>query len=155
MSSLHIVLFQPEIPENTGAIGRTCVAADAKLHLVRPLGFQLDQRRLQRAGMDYWAFLDYQIHNDWNNLNSNLPGRRWYFSRKAVKCYSDVDFAVGDVLVFGSESRGLPDHILDSAPEQCVAIPMQPIARSLNLSVSVGIAVYEAKRQIGFFSKKV
>lgn len=152
---LHIVLYQPEIPENTGSIGRTCVAAGARLHLVRPLGFQLDQRRLQRAGMDYWPQLDYRVHDDWADLDANLPGRRWYFSRKAVKCYTRAEYRDGDILVFGSESHGLPDFLLDSAPARCVSIPMQSVARSLNLSVSVGIALYEAERQLDFFEKKV
>jgi len=144
----HVVLYQPEIPENTGAIGRTCVALGAKLHLVKPLGFQLDHRRIARAGMDYWEHLDYQTANDWTDLTRQLPGRRWYFTKKAVKFYTEVEYADEDVFVFGSESLGLPSFILDAAPEQCVSIPMQPAARSLNLSVSVGIALYEARRQL-------
>ncbi|MDR1963473.1 MAG: tRNA (cytidine(34)-2'-O)-methyltransferase [Planctomycetaceae bacterium] len=143
----HVVLYQPEIPDNTGAIGRTCVAAGARLHLVKPLGFQLEHRRLARAGMDYWNHLDYQLANDWNELRSKLSGNFWYFTKKAVKCYTDVDYSFGDVLVFGSESQGLPAFLLDSG--DCVRIPMKPEARSLNLSVSVGIAVYEAQRQLG------
>jgi tRNA (cytidine/uridine-2'-O-)-methyltransferase len=150
----HIVLYQPEIPENTGAIGRTCVAVGAELHLVKPLGFQLEHRRLARAGMDYWQYLDYQTADDWNNLIRTLPGNRWYFTKKAVKYYMEVCYASGDALVFGSESQGLPDFILNSDPEHCVRIPMQPEARSLNLSVSVGIALYEAQRQLGFLAKK-
>ncbi len=156
---MHVVLYQPEIPENTGSIGRTCVAAGAKLHLVKPLGFQLDERRIARSGMDYWNCLDYQVHNDWTDLLSQLrqlkpPCRRWYFTKKAVKFYTEAQYRPGDVLVFGPESSGLPRSILDAEPENCLKIPMAEEARSLNLAVSVGIVLYEAKRQIGFYPQK-
>lgn len=154
MTLLHVVLYQPEIPDNTGAVGRTCVATGAKLTLVKPLGFQIDHRRLARAGMDYWNHLDYYVADDWAELTERVAGRRWYFTKKAVKCYTEVRYSPGDLLVFGNESSGLPDRILDADPEHCVRIPMMPEARSLNLSVSVGIAVYEAKRQIEILSKK-
>ncbi len=146
-SMFHIVLFQPEIPENTGAVGRTCVAAGADLFLVKPLGFQLDHRRIARSGMDYWQFLNVQTADDWSDLRLKLPGRCWFFTKKAVKSYVDVQYRPEDVLVFGCESRGLPDFILDAAPEQCLKIPIAEESRSLNLSVSVGIALYEAQRQ--------
>ncbi len=142
-----IILFQPEIPENTGAIGRTCVAAGAPLYLVKPLGFQLDQKKLRRAGMDYWDALQCETVADWNALTLQLPGRRWYLTKKATKSYLDADFRPGDALVFGNESGGLPHWITDAEPEQCLRIPMNPAARSLNLSVSVGIVLYEALRQ--------
>ncbi|MDR0703457.1 MAG: tRNA (cytidine(34)-2'-O)-methyltransferase [Planctomycetaceae bacterium] len=152
----HVVLYQPEIPENTGAIGRTCVAVGARLHLVKPFGFQLEHRRLARAGMDYWNHLDYQIADDWNHLVTGLSGNYWYFTKKAVQSYANVRYSADDILVFGSESRGLPAFILDSDPEHkhCVRIPMLPEARSLNLSVSVGVALYEAQRQLDFEAKK-
>ena len=154
MQPLSVVLYQPEIPDNTGAVGRTCVAAGVKLFLVKPLGFQLDHRRIARAGMDYWKHLDYRIADDWEDLTSQLPGRRWYFTKKGLKCYSEVGYTPGDILVFGSESQGLPDFILDSDPEHSVHIPIQPGVRSLNLSVSVGIAVFEAQRQLKILAKK-
>ncbi len=154
MSFFHVVLYQPEIPDNTGAIGRTCVAAGADLFLVKPLGFQLDHRRIARSGMDYWQYLDCRTADDWDDLRRMLPGRRWYFSKKAVKSYAEVQYRPGDALVFGRESTGLPDFVLDSAPEHCLKIPMASEARSLNLSVSVGIVLYEAKRQMEFCPKK-
>lgn len=154
VSDLQVVLYQPEIPDNTGAVGRTCVAAGVRLFLVKPLGFRLDHRRIARAGMDYWKYLDYQTANDWQDLCSKLPGRRWYFSKKGVKCFTEARFLPGDSLVFGSESSGLPQSILDEDAEHCISIPMRSVARSLNLSVSVGIAVYEAKRQLELLSKK-
>ncbi|MDR2115954.1 MAG: tRNA (cytidine(34)-2'-O)-methyltransferase [Planctomycetaceae bacterium] len=143
----HVVLYQPEIPENTGAIGRTCVAVGAKLYLVKPFAFQLEHRRLVRAGMDYWNHLNYQIADDWNHLITGLSGNYWYFTKKAMKSFTDIRYTNNDVFVFGNESRGLPAFILDSEPEHCVRIPMLPEARSLNLSVCVGIALYEAQRQ--------
>lgn len=151
MSLFHVVLYQPEIPDNTGAIGRTCVAVGADLFLVKPLGFQLDHRRLVRAGMDYWQHLDCHTAADWNDLTLQLPGHRWYFTKKAVKSYTDVQYQIGDVLVFGNESKGLPEFILDAEPERCLRIPIAPEARSLNLSVSVGIVLFEAKRQLDIF----
>ncbi len=106
---LHIVLFEPEIPHNTGNIARTCVAVGAKLWLVRPLGFQLDDKAVRRAGLDYWCHLDYEIVANWEELTERLAGHRmWFFSKKAKRVYSDVTFAQGDALVFGSDTRGLP-----------------------------------------------
>lgn len=150
---LNVVLYQPEIPDNTGAVGRSCVAVGAKLFLVKPLGFQLDHRRIARAGMDYWNYLDYQTVDHWDQLQSKLNGDGWYFTKKAVKCYTDVSYKSGDFLVFGSESTGLPDKILQAVPERCVRIPIQPEARSLNLSVSVAVALFEAKRQIDLLNQ--
>lgn len=145
---LHIVLREPEIPHNTGSVGRTCVAVGAKLWLVRPLGFQLDDRHLRRAGMDYWQHLDYEVVDDWAALCRRLPAERfWYCTKHASRCYSDVRFASGDVLVFGSESQGLPAAVLQSQPERCLRIAMQPAARSLNLSVAVAVVAFEVRRQ--------
>ncbi len=147
-SPLHVVLFEPEIPYNTGSVGRTCVAVGAKLWLVRPLGFQIEDRRLRRAGLDYWQHLDWEAVDDWAALVSRLPDRRfWFFSKKVDQIYTDVEFAAGDVLVFGSESKGLPQSLLDAHADHCLRIPIRPQARSLNLSVSVALAVFEARRQ--------
>ncbi|MBN1587923.1 MAG: tRNA (cytidine(34)-2'-O)-methyltransferase [Pirellulales bacterium] len=147
---LHIVLHQPEIAYNTGSVGRTCVGLGAKLWLVRPLGFQIDDRRLRRAGLDYWPSLDWEIVDDWNSLVRQLDGRRfWFFTKTAKRTYTDASFAPGDVFVFGSESRGLPRALLAGCGEQCLRIPIRPEARSLNLSVSVAVAAFEAQRQIG------
>lgn len=150
-AQFHVVLFEPEIPDNTGAVGRTCVAAGAALHLVKPLGFRLDHRRIARAGLDYWEHLDVRTYDHWQDLDHNLPGHRWYFTKKAVKSYCQVRYTPGDILVFGCESRGLPDSLLDADADRCLKIPIAPEARSLNLSVSVGIALFEAQRQIGIF----
>lgn len=147
-SILHIVLYQPEIPYNAGSVGRTCVAVGAKLWLVRPLGFQLDDRRLRRAGLDYWRHLSWEAVDDWEALLARLPDRRpWFFSKTAGTCYADVSFEPGDVLVFGSESQGLPGSMLKSNPDRCLRIPIRPDARSLNLSVAVAVIAFEAKRQ--------
>ena len=147
---LHIVLREPEITHNTGSVGRTCVAVGAKLWLVRPLGFQIDHRHLRRAGMDYWQHLDYEVVDDWEALCRHLPEERfWFFTKTAAACYNDVRFAPDDVLVFGSESHGLPAAVLESHPERCLRIPMQPKARSLNLSVAVAVAAFEVRRQFG------
>jgi tRNA (cytidine/uridine-2'-O-)-methyltransferase len=147
---LDIVLYQPEIAHNTGSVGRTCVGLGAKLWLVRPLGFQLDDRRLRRAGLDYWPSLDCEIVDDWDSLARRLDGRRfWFLTKTAERAYTEARFAPGDVLVFGSESRGLPRSLLAGRAEQCLRIPIRPAARSLNLSISVAVAAFEARRQIG------
>ena len=149
---VHVVLHQPEIPANTGAVGRTCVAAGAKLWLVRPLGFQVTDRQLRRAGLDYWPHLEWEIVDDWRQLLDRLPAaadRSWFFSKTAERAYTDAPFREGDVLVYGSETQGLPRSLLEADPARSLRIPIRPEARSLNLSVSVGITVYEALRQIG------
>jgi tRNA (cytidine/uridine-2'-O-)-methyltransferase len=198
---LHIVLHQPEIPDNAGNVGRSCVALGAKLWLVRPLGFRLDDRHLRRAGLDYWQHLDWEAVDDWAALLSRLPGdcpnfhgghgagvigengtvplavagtvpifvptkmglsplpsvgengtvplsAYWFFTKHATKPYTQADFSPGDVLVFGSESQGLPHSLLDGCPDRCLRIPMNTEARSLNLAVSVAVAAYEARRQL-------
>lgn len=147
-ADLNIVLFEPEIPYNTGSVGRTCVAVGAKLWLVRPLGFQIEDRRLRRAGLDYWRHLEWEAVDDWAALTERLvPRRFWFFSKKVEKIHTDAKFAAGDALVFGSESKGLPRSLLDANPDHCLRIPIRPQARSLNLSVSVALAAFEARRQ--------
>jgi tRNA (cytidine/uridine-2'-O-)-methyltransferase len=147
---LHVVLHQPEIPYNTGGVGRTCVAVGAKLWLVRPLGFRMDDYHLRRAGLDYWEQLEWQIVGSWAELQAALPGRRcWLFTKKAQRSYVDVAYQRGDVLVFGSESAGLPDALLADHADSQLRIPTRPEVRSLNLSNAVAVASYEALRQLG------
>ncbi len=148
---MHIVLYQPEIPDNAGNIGRTCVAVGAKLWLVRPLGFRLDDHHLRRAGLDYWQHLQWEAVEDWPALCHKLPGQPfWFFSKTATVCYTEARFGAGDALVFGSESQGLPPSLLAANPDRCLRIPMRSDARSLNLAVSVAVAAYEARRQCGW-----
>jgi tRNA (cytidine/uridine-2'-O-)-methyltransferase len=145
---LHIVLYQPEIPYNTGSVGRTCVAVEAKLWLVRPLGFRIDAYNLRRAGLDYWEKLVWQVVDDWEVLDAELAGgRRWYFTKKAERSFWEPAFEPGDSLVFGSESSGLPDRLLAVDPQANLRIPTSGGVRSLNLSNSVAVAAYEAQRQ--------
>ena len=150
--SLHVVLYQPEIPANAGAIGRTCVALGAKLWMVRPLGFRTSDRHLRRAGLDYWQHLAWEVADDWDDLLRRLadPKRKpWLLSKSARRPYTEARFREGDVLVFGSETQGLPPWLLEAYPSRCLTVPMRPQARSLNLSVCVGIVAYEARRQCG------
>lgn len=145
---LHVVLYQPEIPYNTGSVGRTCVAVGAKLWLVRPLGFRVDDYYLRRAGLDYWEHLAWEVIDNWEALTAALPAaRRWLFTKKAQRSYLDAVFQPGDVLVFGSESAGLPDSLLAAHSENQLRIATRPEVRSLNLSNSVAVAAYEALRQ--------
>ncbi len=145
---LHIVLYQPEIPYNTGSVGRTCVAVGAKLWLVRPLGFRVDDYHLRRAGMDYWQHLEWQAVDDWAALCKELPPEQhWYFSKKATESYTNIKFTEGGVLVFGRESLGLPEELLTEHPDRCLRIPTRSDVRSLNLSNTVAVASYEALRQ--------
>ena len=146
---LHIVLHQPEIPQNAGNIGRTCVALGAKLWLIGPLGFRMDQRHLRRAGLDYWQHLDWELVNDWAALRWRLPEPEpWLFTKTAARLYTTAEFRAGNVLVFGSETQGLPPSLLQTAADRCLRIPMREQARSLNLAWAVAIAAYEAVRQI-------
>ena len=145
---LHVVLYQPEIPYNTGSIGRTCVAVGAKLWLVRPLGFRVDDYYLRRAGLDYWQHLEWEVAPDWPSLCEQLPEtRHWYFSKKAHSAYTSASFAEGDALVFGPESQGLPDELLERQRQRCLRIPTRRAVRSLNLSNATAVAAYEALRQ--------
>lgn len=152
---MHIVLHQPEIPANTGNIGRTCVATGTKLHLIEPLGFLLDEKRIKRAGMDYWDILDYQRYVNYQDFLEKNPGAKIYMATtKAKKKYTDVQFGPDDYIMFGKESAGIPEEILVENEENCIRIPMLPDIRSLNLSNSVAIVLYEALRQNGFTAMK-
>jgi tRNA (cytidine/uridine-2'-O-)-methyltransferase len=150
--NFNIVLFQPEIPQNTGNIGRTCVLTDCKLHLIKPLGFSLDEKQVKRAGLDYWPDLDLEIHESYEALREKYNESTFYYSTtKASKFHSDVEFKSGDFIIFGRESSGLPDSVRNSDPEKCIRVPMiNSTTRSLNLSNTVAIMTYEALRQIGF-----
>jgi tRNA (cytidine/uridine-2'-O-)-methyltransferase len=146
---LHVVLHEPAIPPNTGNIGRTCVAVGAKLWLVRPLGFELSERQLRRAGLDYWPHLNWQVVDDWEELLAHLgTHRRWLFTKHATRSYVQPRYSPGDVLVFGSETNGLPPALLRADPQQTLRIPMRSQVRSLNLAASAAVALYEAMRQI-------
>ncbi len=148
---MHIVLVEPEIPGNTGNISRLCAAEHLTLHLVKPLGFSLDDRHLKRAGLDYWDLLDVHVHENFEEVQRMLAGHHFYYNTtKAVRAYSDVSFTPGDVLVFGKETKGLPEELLLAHEEDCIRIPMIEEARSLNLSNAVAIVAMEALRQQGF-----
>lgn len=147
---LHVVLIEPEIPQNTGNIARTCLAAGARLHLVEPLGFEIDGAALRRAGMDYWEKCDVCRWISFESLRAASGNARFFFlTTKAQRPYWGVTFADGDHLVFGRETRGLPESLLAAEQANLLNIPMTPDARSLNLATSVGIVLYEACRQIG------
>ena len=144
---MDVVLFQPEIPQNTGNIARTCVATDSKLWLVRPLGFQLDEKRLRRAGLDYWQHLEVEVVDSWEHFLEQTPSERvWFFSRFATNSFSEVTYQKGDCLVFGSESNGLPASVMQNEKERLLRIPTHENVRSLNLSCAVAVAGYEAVR---------
>ena len=148
---MHIILHQPEIPANTGNIGRTCVATDTKLHLIEPLGFRLNEKEIKRAGMDYWEHLDVTRYVNFEEfLEKNPNAKIWMASTKAKHVYSDVTFGPDDFIMFGKESAGIPEEILVENEETCIRIPMLDKIRSLNLSNSVAIVLYEALRQTGF-----
>jgi len=151
---IHIVLYQPEIPQNTGNIGRMCALTRSRLHLIRPLGFKITDRNLRRAGMDYWRSLDVREHADWGAFRSSegAPSRLWLFTTKAARSFWQARFEDGDGLVFGNEGGGAPDWLHDELADRRLAIPHANAAlRSLNLSTAAGIAAYEALRQIGGF----
>lgn len=146
---LHIVLHNPEIPPNTGNIGRTCVAIGAKLWLVKPLGFRVDDRELKRAGMDYWQHLEWEVVEDWDHLLQRLAGKRlFYLTKKAKRSYTTVDFQLEDAIVLGAESKGLPPELLDATPDNNISVPMRTEVRSLNLSATAATVAYEAVRQL-------
>ena len=151
MEPLNIVLLEPEIPANTGNIGRSCVATGSRLHLIKPLGFSLEEKHLRRAGLDYWPRLDVSVYEDFVDFLSKNPGARLFFlTTKARRTYAEAAFSPGDFLIFGRESAGIPEEILLEHEENCLRIPMVPDNRSLNLSNSVAIVLYEALRQLGF-----
>lgn len=147
---LRVVLVEPEIPPNTGNIARLCLGAGASLDLIEPLGFSLDDKFLRRAGMDYWFQCDVRTWPSWESWRVAHPGTRcWFFTTKAPRHHWNADFRSGDALVFGRETRGLPESLLAEHPGQLLRIPMLPAARSLNLATSAGIALYEAWRVAG------
>lgn len=148
---LNIVLHEPEIPANTGNIGRTCVATNTRLHLIEPLGFRLNEKNLKRAGMDYWEHLDVRTYIDYNDFLEKNPGAKIYMATtKAPKVYTEVNYEPDGYIMFGKESAGIPEEILLEHKETAVRIPMLDHIRSLNLGNSVAIVLYEALRQQGF-----
>lgn len=148
---LNIVLFEPEIPQNTGNIGRTCVATNTRLHLIEPLGFRLNDKTLKRAGMDYWADLDVTRYDDFDDFMERNPGAKIYMATtKAPNVYTEVNYEPDCYIMFGKESAGIPEEILVHHKEDSIRIPMVGEIRSLNLSNSVAIVLYEALRQNGF-----
>ena len=151
MSHINIVLCEPEIPQNTGNIARTCAATGASLHLIRPLGFEIDNAKLKRAGLDYWDKLDITYYDGLDDFFAKHPDAKvYFFTTKARHRYSDVTYPDDAWIMFGKETRGLPEELLFANPETCVRIPMRDRLRSLNLSNSVAIAVYEILRQRDF-----
>lgn len=148
---MNIVLFEPEMPMNTGNIGRTCVATNTRLHLIEPLGFKLNEKAVKRAGLDYWDKLDVTVYSDFQDFLDKNPGARIYMATtKAPKTYTDVTYEPDCYIMFGKESAGITEEILVEHQENCVRIPMWGDIRSLNLSNSVAIVLYEALRQNGF-----
>lgn len=147
----NIVLVEPEIPQNTGNIARTCAATGSKLHIVKPMGFTVDDKKLKRAGLDYWHLLGVQYYENLNDFfDKNKNARFFYATTKGLNKYSDVAYQDGDFILFGKETKGLPEALLKENKEFCIRIPMIDEARSLNLSNSAAIVVYEALRQTGF-----
>lgn len=153
MYKINIVLHEPEIPQNTGNIARTCAATGASLHIIRPMGFTIDDKKLKRAGLDYWDKLDityYENYADFLKRNPKAEKNTYYFSTKAPKAYTEVEYSDDVYIMFGKETKGIPEDILYENKDFCVRIPMRDTIRSLNLSNSVAIAVYEIIRQKGF-----
>ncbi len=147
---LNIVLYQPEIPQNTGNIGRTCVAIGARLWLIRPIGFRVDDKSLRRAGMDYWQHLDWELVDSLQDVTKRQPNSQvWCLTKTATRLVWDAAFQRGDILLFGSESRGLPASILQELPSRNIKLPMHDLVRSLNLASTVNTVAYEAVRQFG------
>ena len=156
MAKLNIVLYEPEFPANTGNIGRTCVATGTKLHLIEPLGFSLSEKALKRAGMDYWSQLEVERYVNYEDFLQRNPGAKIYMATtKAKKIYSEASYEPDCYIMFGKESAGIPEEILVEHPEECVRIPMIGETRSLNLSNSVAIVLYEALRQNQFDHMKL
>jgi tRNA (cytidine/uridine-2'-O-)-methyltransferase len=148
---LNVVLVEPEIPQNTGNIARTCAAVGANLHLIKPLGFSVEDRYLKRAGLDYWDYVNVQYYDSFNELREKYTDAVFYYaSTKSAKKYTDIEYPENCFLVFGKETAGLPEELLRENIKWCIRIPMRPTLRSLNLSNSVAIIVFEALRQHGF-----
>lgn len=151
----NIVLVEPEIPQNTGNISRTCACTGSVLHIVKPIAFSIDEKHVRRAGLDYWDKLDLHIHESLDDFLKYAEGKPMFFaSTKSAKCYSDVEFPDGAFILFGKETKGLPEWLLRDNYDRCVRIPMTSVCRSLNLSNSVAIVLYEALRQHDFFDLK-
>ena len=149
--TMNIVLLNPEIPQNTGNIARTCAATGSVLHLIEPLGFSLEDRYLKRAGLDYWKLMEYHVYSSLEDFLQQHPGiRAHYATTKAPRAYHEAEYRDGDYLFFGCETRGLPENLLQKVYDQCIRIPMRGEARSLNLANSAAIVLYEALRQNGF-----
>ena len=151
MSEINIVLVEPEIPQNTGNIARTCAATGARLHIVKPLGFEITDKKLKRAGLDYWHLLDLTYYENIEDFfQKNSDGDYFFFTTKAQKTHSDAQYTDKSYLIFGKETKGLPEELLLQHPDECVRIPMLDEARSLNLSNAVAIGVFEALRQLDY-----
>lgn len=150
--ALNIVLVEPEIPQNAGNIARTCAVTGSKLHLVRPLGFEVTDKHLKRAGLDYWHFVDISYYDSIEEVMDKFYNGKnfWFFSTKAKKIHSEIQIRDGDFLVFGKETKGLPESLLEKHYDECTRIPMMNDTRSLNLSNSVCVGVYEGLRQLGY-----
>jgi tRNA (cytidine/uridine-2'-O-)-methyltransferase len=148
---MQVVLFEPEIPPNTGSVARLCAATLTPLHLIEPLGFKIDDKHLKRAGLDYWEYVDLHVHQSWNDfVAAAAPRELWFFSKRALRSYTAARFQQDDFLIFGPETRGLPQAMLDAHAGRALRIPMMGMGvRSLNLSNAVSIALYEALRQLG------
>ncbi len=147
MAKINIVMVEPEIPQNTGNVARTCAATGARLHLVGPMGFKIDDKKLKRAGLDYWQYLDITYYNDIDEFFKKNEGEFFFFTTKALHKHTDIEYPDNCYLLFGKETKGLPEELLLKNREKCVRIPMINDARSLNLSNSVAIGVYEVLRQ--------
>jgi len=147
---LNLVLVEPEIPQNTGNVARTCAATGARLHLVEPMGFRVDNAKLKRAGLDYWHMLDITYHSSLDAFFANTPGPYYYFSSRAAKNYAEMEFPAQVYLLFGKETLGLPDELVQANLDSALRLPMKSDARCLNLSNSVAVAAYEVLRQWDF-----
>ena len=148
---LNVVLHEPEIPQNCGNIARTCAATGARLHLIRPLGFDISEKAVRRAGLDYWQLVDVRVYDNLEDFfQKNQVRQLWCLSTKAPRCYTEAEFTEDCFLLFGKETKGLPEDFLEAHREECIRIPMRNEARSLNLSNAVAITVFEALRQTGF-----
>ncbi len=150
--SLNIVLHEPEIPQNTGNIARTCAATGTRLHIIKPMGFEINDKHLKRAGLDYWNLLDITYYENLEDFFEKNDGNYYFCSTKAPSTYTEASFKDNDYLFFGKETKGLPESLLSENLDKCIRIPMVSDARSLNLSNSVAIVVYEALRQTGFLN---